>query len=879
MPTVQHDSTCSIINQPDLPCDDPNNDRHDSITYEVAPSEAPPEPYVSPNRLAQQMPAKYPGTYCTKYDIRGRLRPQRNYMHYTFFPREVVDDLLRMGACQLLRPLPSHDLQRQVRVGDVCFDGDEQSPIVSARVTHAALFADLAHLYQACDSDLVPECAPAAQNVTAVYGDGFPRDAPVQVLTMAPVAARRPVRHVRVRRPRKLYNPARREPALICSVHSDFFPNYAVAANSPAASAQTAPLRAPHAAPLHVPYAPLTGAAVAATTELDSELPDEGVVERVVADARRRARARGSGVVTARDIRDSATSAVGISQPMLSPSDAVPEHIDLIQSTLAQIRGETLELSGGGVPPPRVLVVGERSGVVARMFKQAGADVATCDLEPSECKEIPHFQGDAAYIQDLGWDLVICHPPCTYLANSGLTWLYSDPDRWQHLIANAALFRRLYAARAPYVAVENSKMHRYGRALVGQIDPSQYVHPWQHGTGHTKPTALYLRNLPALKPTCVVDGREAALAKLPPSENRSQLRSRTYQGIAAAMAMQWMPTLLAYANSTPVEQRTRTAEEMIRLAAATTEERYVQLLMTHRSEIISVVAHDDDGGLTRAPTLKVTTSPDAAARELLNHHLEVPSTWKEALTQAVGICPEGHKVVQVRNSDESAPPRIIHVWVINTSEMGSDALPVERQADASQQIKEYDWAPLDDLQLPWTTDARDAAWYRQTVREACKAPVDLLVPSRQSAAVVDHELEENLPPSTRPWLVDKEDPPPAPPTPTHIRRRFGYWMVWTHRGGHTNMHDQYEWQRLTPDLQDRLNQHVGLPAAILPRIRERGAKRAKDARDLRADIAELDDETGWDSPRQPRNGPVGSPPAKTDDTWANSCCISLVCRG
>ena len=171
--------------------------------------------------------------------------------------------------------------------------------------------------------------------------------------------------------------------------------------------------------------------------------------------------------------------------------------------------------------------------------------MATCDFKPTETPEIPHYMGDAAHIQDMGWDLVISHPPCTYLAHSGISWLYKDPERWHHLRENAAVFRRMNAARAPFVATENSKMHRFGRRLVGAI-PTQYVHPWQHGTGHTKATALFLRNLPALKPTCEVAGREHALARLPPADDRSSQRSRTYKGIAAAMATQWMPVLLEY---------------------------------------------------------------------------------------------------------------------------------------------------------------------------------------------------------------------------------------------------------------------------------------------------------------------------------------------
>ena len=108
----------------------------------------------------------------------------------------------------------------------------------------------------------------------------------------------------------------------------------------------------------------------------------------------------------------------------------------------------------------RVLVFGEVSGAVALASRLAVADVATRDLTPTERTDIPHCQGEASRIMDLGWDLVITHPPCIYLANSGVNWLYRESHRWEHLIANADTFRRMYHARAAFVAVENSKMHR-----------------------------------------------------------------------------------------------------------------------------------------------------------------------------------------------------------------------------------------------------------------------------------------------------------------------------------------------------------------------------------------------------------------------------------
>lgn len=94
----------------------------------------------------------------------------------------------------------------------------------------------------------------------------------------------------------------------------------------------------------------------------------------------------------------------------------------------------------------------ESPPIVAKMFREAGADVATCDFKASSFEDIPHYQGDSVNIQDQGWDLVILHPPCTYLSNAGVTWLKDDPIRWKQMKQNASVFRMLYEAQAPFVA-------------------------------------------------------------------------------------------------------------------------------------------------------------------------------------------------------------------------------------------------------------------------------------------------------------------------------------------------------------------------------------------------------------------------------------------
>jgi hypothetical protein len=193
----------------------------------------------------------------------------------------------------------------------------------------------------------------------------------------------------------------------------------------------------------------------------------------------------------------------------------------------------------------RVLVACEFSGIVRDAFLAYGHDAMSCDLLPSE-RPGPHIIGDALeLLASRHWDLLIAHPPCTYLANSGVRWLYGgkgierDPGRWAAMEAAAAFFRAfLDTPHADRVAVENPVMHSHGLALVGR-PASQFVQPWMFGHGEVKATGLWLRGLPPLVSTHVVTGREARVHRMAPGPERWKERSRTLEGIAAAMAAQW----------------------------------------------------------------------------------------------------------------------------------------------------------------------------------------------------------------------------------------------------------------------------------------------------------------------------------------------------
>ena len=179
----------------------------------------------------------------------------------------------------------------------------------------------------------------------------------------------------------------------------------------------------------------------------------------------------------------------------------------------------------------RVLVACEYSGTVRDAFIARGHDALSCDLLPTE-KLGPHYEGSVLNILLCGWDLMIAHPPCTHLAVSGARW-WQDKLREQ---ADALDFvRLLMAAPIPRIAIENP-ISKISTAI---RKPDQIVQPWQFGHGETKATCLWLKGLPKLVPTNVVEGREARIHKMPPSKDRWKERSRTYQGIADAMAAQW----------------------------------------------------------------------------------------------------------------------------------------------------------------------------------------------------------------------------------------------------------------------------------------------------------------------------------------------------
>jgi site-specific DNA-cytosine methylase len=196
-----------------------------------------------------------------------------------------------------------------------------------------------------------------------------------------------------------------------------------------------------------------------------------------------------------------------------------------------------MENKGNPMRPMKILIACEFSGIVREAFDAKGHDVWSCDLLPTEIPGkhiqediLKHLEIHAKIYED--WDLMIAHPPCTYLAVSGARWF---KDRIQEQQEALNFVKALMNAPAKRICIENPVSIISTRIR----KPDQIIQPWMFGHGETKKTCLWLKNLPLLKPTNIVEGRENRIHKMAPSKNRSKERSRTYQGIADAMANQW----------------------------------------------------------------------------------------------------------------------------------------------------------------------------------------------------------------------------------------------------------------------------------------------------------------------------------------------------
>lgn len=201
-----------------------------------------------------------------------------------------------------------------------------------------------------------------------------------------------------------------------------------------------------------------------------------------------------------------------------------------------------------------ILIACEYSGTVREAFKKLGFNAWSCDLLDTD---IPgqHFKCDVREVLDKDWDLMIAHPSCTYLTNSGVCHLHTDESRWTKLDEASEFFKCLLNAAIPYIAIENPIPHKYAVERIGK-KYDQIIQPWQFGHTESKATCLWLKNLPKLQETenvkqqmMLLPNRERQrLHYLPPSPDRWKIRSKTYPGIAEAIADQWSKVLTGVAS-------------------------------------------------------------------------------------------------------------------------------------------------------------------------------------------------------------------------------------------------------------------------------------------------------------------------------------------
>lgn len=192
-----------------------------------------------------------------------------------------------------------------------------------------------------------------------------------------------------------------------------------------------------------------------------------------------------------------------------------------------------------------VLVACEYSQIVTSALRVAGIEAYSCDILNTEGNSEWHIVGDAIEIaRNREWDGIIAHPPCTYLANSGVRWLYTESGirncaRWDAMYKGAQFFRQLWECKTPCLCIENPIPHKYAAQHIEQYD--QIVQPWMFGDNETKAICLWLKGLPPLIPpvTRKPENVEARVWRMPPGPDRQKERSRFFPGVARAMAEQW----------------------------------------------------------------------------------------------------------------------------------------------------------------------------------------------------------------------------------------------------------------------------------------------------------------------------------------------------
>ena len=198
----------------------------------------------------------------------------------------------------------------------------------------------------------------------------------------------------------------------------------------------------------------------------------------------------------------------------------------------------------------KILIGCEESQAVTIEFRKRGFEAYSCDIDDCSGGHPEwHIKDDIRKVLKMeDWYLGIFFTPCTFSSNSGVRWMYNEDgainrERMENMFEYAGMLRDCLNSDIPYTGCENPIPHKWALGVIGR-KYDQIINPWQFGHGESKQTCLWLKNLPLLNPTNIVEGREQKMWKLPPSEDRAKLRSKTYPGIADAMAEQWGKYLL-----------------------------------------------------------------------------------------------------------------------------------------------------------------------------------------------------------------------------------------------------------------------------------------------------------------------------------------------
>ena len=544
---------------------------------------------------------------------------------------------------------------------------------------------------------------------------------------------------------------------------------------------------------------------------------DENYLNKLIEGARATAYSRGSTRVTPRDVATEANKIARagnkpntkVSRP--SPAEAIPENYNELIVELRRVATMIARHREAGMPKPRVLIVGESHGVLAKLFAMAGADVATCDLKATETKEFPHYQGDAKWIRDLGWDLVISHPPCTYLSNAGVMWLTREPERHLQVVEAASTYRQMRSATAPFRITENPKMHGLAKRLTRRRKV-QYVQPWQHGTGHTKAMGLETTVSEAarayafqpLEPTLVVPGREHAMANLPESPNRGDQRSRTYIGIGAAMAIQWLPNVVKYLSDHHTGEKPPTANQLVEQARNDNhiEAAKVCFYTHHQGEILILGHERTDGGIDVIGGKRDDNDEPIAAtmfREI-KEEVSLDPEWRRLLRQAIMSNPRGHaahSIVKPRREQQHH----VHAWGV---EIPANLIHL------APELKEEGRREIVDGSIRW----QPLTAFLGTLREnSMKAYADLFEETIFNAG---ERLEsETIASMAQPWNRPRPPREEWEPQCKHIRYSDRRWRAWSASEEETNLNDgkpkrlrHFKWQALPTEINEALDRHL-----------------------------------------------------------------------